>query len=126
MSKIIEPVTQYSKLSDEIKKNMTEEDKKEHNKKYRSFYYRTYYSNNKESYKERAKTYNDSTEDLRKEKRTDKYNNNPLERARKSIYFFKKKYPEDETIKKIISNKDIDYIEMVKQVKMYRITIKYI
>ena len=126
MSKIIEPVTQYSKLSDEIKKNMTEEDKKEHNKKYRSFYYRTYYANNKESYKERAKTYNDSTEDLRKEKRTDKYNNNPLERARKSIYFFKKKYPEDETIKKIISNKDIDYIEMVKQVKMYRITVKYI
>tara|TARA_R110001632_G_scaffold40190_5_gene100567 strand:- start:1647 stop:2027 length:381 start_codon:yes stop_codon:yes gene_type:complete len=126
MSKTIEPVIQYQKLSDDIKKNMTEEEKKEHIKKYKSFYYRTYYSNNKESYKERAKTYNDSTEEMRKEKRINKYNSNPVERARKSIYFFKKKYPEDEAIQKIINNKDIDYIEMVKQVKMYRITIKYI
>ena len=115
----------WAKLPKEVKKNMTDEEKKDYIRLRRNEFYRNYYSNNKEVYSGYKKKHYDKVCEKQKEHSKEMYNNNADVRIKKSIYFYKKKYPDDEKLQAIIKDDSIDNATKINNIKSYRTNLKF-
>ena len=115
----------WSKLPKEVKKNMSDEEKKDYIRVRRNEFYRNYYNNNKEVYTGYKKKHYEKVCEQQKEHSKERYNNNADVRIKKSIYFYKKKYPDDEKLQSIITDDSIDNVTKISNIKSYRTNLKF-
>ena len=113
------------KMTLEEKRTLNAEEKLVRKKLLRNQYYKEYYSKNKDNYKEYKNTYCEKSGYIEKtnEKMKTKYNDDLEFRAKKKLEYYKRNYKENKEIVNIF-NKDINFTNKLKEVKIHLLNEK--